>query len=189
MEPILVIMAAGMGSRYGGPKQIDPITSEGDIIMDFSLYDAYQAGFRRVAFIIKKDFEEALRLTSRGELESCLKLTMRFRTFMICQKTILFQKAELSLGVLVTLSLHQEIISMHLSLLLTQMTTMVRKHLRRYINSSANPLMLLITAWSASRLRIHSLQMVQLLADSVRLQMDIYQISKSIRMLCVRQTV
>lgn len=58
MEPILVIMAAGMGSRYGGPKQIDPITSEGDIIMDFSLYDAYQAGFRRVAFIIKADFEE-----------------------------------------------------------------------------------------------------------------------------------
>ena len=45
MEPILVIMAAGMGSRYGGPKQIDPITSEGDIIMDFSLYDAYQVRF------------------------------------------------------------------------------------------------------------------------------------------------
>lgn len=61
MEPILVIMAAGMGSRYGGPKQIDPITSEGDIIMDFSLYDAYQAGFRRVAFIIKEDFEAAFK--------------------------------------------------------------------------------------------------------------------------------
>ena len=44
MEPILVIMAAGMGSRYGGPKQIDPITDEGDIIMDFSLYDAYHEG-------------------------------------------------------------------------------------------------------------------------------------------------
>lgn len=58
MEPILVIMAAGMGSRYGGPKQIDPITDEGDIIMDFSLYDAYHAGFRRVAFIIKADFKE-----------------------------------------------------------------------------------------------------------------------------------
>ena len=66
MEPILVIMAAGMGSRYGGPKQIDPITSEGDIIMDFSLYDAYQAGFRRVAFIIKKDFEEDFRAHIEG---------------------------------------------------------------------------------------------------------------------------
>ena len=49
-------MAAGMGSRYGGNKQLDQITAEGDIIMDFSLYDAYQAGFRRVCFIIKRDF-------------------------------------------------------------------------------------------------------------------------------------
>ena len=56
MEPILVIMAAGMGSRYGGNKQLDEVTDQGDIIMDFSLYDAYQAGFRRVAFVIKMDF-------------------------------------------------------------------------------------------------------------------------------------
>ncbi|MBQ6388561.1 MAG: nucleotidyltransferase [Mogibacterium sp.] len=61
MEPILVIMAAGMGSRYGGNKQIDKITEQGDIIMDFSLYDAYQAGFRRVCFIIKHDFEAVFR--------------------------------------------------------------------------------------------------------------------------------
>ena len=61
MKPILVIMAAGMGSRYGGNKQIDKITDQGDIIMDFSLYDAYQAGFRRVCFIIKHDFEDVFR--------------------------------------------------------------------------------------------------------------------------------
>lgn len=61
MEPILVIMAAGMGSRYGGNKQLDEVTDQGDIIMDFSLYDAYQAGFRRVAFVIKKDFEEVFK--------------------------------------------------------------------------------------------------------------------------------
>ena len=61
MEPILVIMAAGMGSRYGGNKQLDEITDQGDIIMDFSLYDAYQAGFRRVCFIIKRDFEAVFR--------------------------------------------------------------------------------------------------------------------------------
>ena len=42
MEPIIVIMAAGMGSRYGGNKQLDKITEQGDIIMDFSLYDAYR---------------------------------------------------------------------------------------------------------------------------------------------------
>ncbi len=61
MEPILVIMAAGMGSRYGGNKQLDQITEQGDIIMDFSLYDAYRAGFRRVCFIIKHDFEDVFR--------------------------------------------------------------------------------------------------------------------------------
>lgn len=56
-EPILVIMAAGMGSRYGGPKQIDPVGLHGEIIIDYSLYDAYQAGFRRVVCIIKKEIE------------------------------------------------------------------------------------------------------------------------------------
>ncbi len=54
-------MAAGMGSRYGGNKQLDSITAEGDIIMDFSLYDAYEAGFRRVCFIIKHDFEDVFK--------------------------------------------------------------------------------------------------------------------------------
>ena len=61
MEPILVIMAAGMGSRYGGNKQLDQITDQGDIIMDFSLYDAWEAGFRRVCFIIKHDFEDVFK--------------------------------------------------------------------------------------------------------------------------------
>ena len=54
-------MAAGMGSRYGGNKQLDSITAEGDIIMDFSLFDAYEAGFRRVCFIIKHDFEDVFK--------------------------------------------------------------------------------------------------------------------------------
>lgn len=61
MEPILVIMAAGIGSRYGGIKQLDKITDQGDIIMDFSLYDAYQAGFKRVCFIIKEEFEDVFK--------------------------------------------------------------------------------------------------------------------------------
>lgn len=63
-EPILVIMAAGMGSRYGGLKQIDPIDNGGHIIMDFSIYDAIRAGFKKVVFIIKsqieKDFKEVI---------------------------------------------------------------------------------------------------------------------------------
>ena len=57
-QPILVILAAGMGSRFGGLKQIEPIGPSGEIIMDYSLYDAYKAGFRRVVFIIKKEIEQ-----------------------------------------------------------------------------------------------------------------------------------
>ncbi len=53
-KPVLVIMAAGMGSRYGGLKQIDPVDGQGHIIMDFSIYDAVKAGFEKVIFIIKK---------------------------------------------------------------------------------------------------------------------------------------
>ena len=53
-KPALVVMAAGMGSRYGGLKQIDPVDEQGNIIMDFSVFDAKEAGFEKVIFIIKK---------------------------------------------------------------------------------------------------------------------------------------
>ena len=63
-KPVLVIMAAGMGSRYGGLKQIDPMDEYGNIIMDFSAYAAKEAGFDKVVFVIKKehlaDFKEAI---------------------------------------------------------------------------------------------------------------------------------
>ena len=58
-RPTLVIMAAGMGSRYGGLKQLDPVTDECEIIMDFSLYDAMMAGFDRAVFVIKEEMAEA----------------------------------------------------------------------------------------------------------------------------------
>lgn len=60
-EPVLVIMAAGMGSRFGGLKQIEPVGSEGELIIDFSLYDAMMAGFKKAVFIIKKENEEDFR--------------------------------------------------------------------------------------------------------------------------------
>ena len=53
-NPELVIMAAGMGSRYGGLKQIDSVDDNGHIIIDYSIYDAIKAGFRDITFIIKK---------------------------------------------------------------------------------------------------------------------------------------
>ena len=60
-NPELVIMAAGMGSRYGGLKQIDKVDEEGHIIIDYSIYDAMKAGFRDVTFIIKKEIEKDFR--------------------------------------------------------------------------------------------------------------------------------
>ena len=60
-KPVLVIMAAGMGSRYGGLKQIDPVDDSGHIIIDFSIYDAIRAGFEKVIFIIKKENEADFR--------------------------------------------------------------------------------------------------------------------------------
>ncbi len=74
-KPVLVIMAAGMGSRYGGLKQIDPIDEQGHIIMDFSIYDAIRAGFEKVVFVIKKeneaDFKERIgnRMEKQIEVE------------------------------------------------------------------------------------------------------------------------
>ena len=57
-KPVLVIMAAGLGSRYGGSKQIDPVDEQGHILMDFSLYDARRAGFEKVIFIIREEHKE-----------------------------------------------------------------------------------------------------------------------------------
>lgn len=68
-KPTLVILAAGMGSRYGGLKQIDSFTPEGDTIIDFSLYDALEAGFGKFVFIIRKSFEKEFKAIFNKKLE------------------------------------------------------------------------------------------------------------------------
>ena len=73
-KPVLVIMAAGMGSRYGGLKQIDPVDREGHIIMDFSIYDAKRAGFEKVVFIIKRENEADFREAVGNRIEKILSL-------------------------------------------------------------------------------------------------------------------
>ena len=60
MKPTLFLLAAGMGSRFGGLKQIEKIGPNGEKILDFSIYDAKQAGFESVIFIIKKEMEQDL---------------------------------------------------------------------------------------------------------------------------------
>ena len=61
MKPTLVILAAGMGSRYGGLKQLDEVGPNGEAIIDYSLFDAIRAGFGKVVFIIRHDFEDAFK--------------------------------------------------------------------------------------------------------------------------------
>ena len=60
-KPSLIIMAAGLGSRFGGLKQITPVGDKGEIIMDFSLFDAHKAGFEKVIFVIKREKEADFR--------------------------------------------------------------------------------------------------------------------------------
>jgi CTP:molybdopterin cytidylyltransferase MocA len=61
MAPTLLVLAAGMGSRYGGLKQIDPVGPAGETVLDYGVYDAIRAGFTRVVFVIRKEFEEEFR--------------------------------------------------------------------------------------------------------------------------------
>ena len=69
--PVLVVMAAGMGSRYGGLKQIDPVGSHGEAILDYSLFDAYEAGFRTAVIIIKEAIKKDFMDTVGKRLEKC----------------------------------------------------------------------------------------------------------------------
>lgn len=75
----LVILAAGMGSRYGGLKQLDPMTENGEFIIDFSIYDAKRAGFDRVCFIIKKENEELFKETVGKRMEKQMEVVYAYQ--------------------------------------------------------------------------------------------------------------
>ena len=76
----LVVLAAGMGSRYGGLKQIDPITKNGEFIIDFSVYDAINTGFDKVVFIIKEENLEDFKETIGSRISSKIKVEYAFQT-------------------------------------------------------------------------------------------------------------
>lgn len=78
-KPVLVVMAAGMGSRYGGLKQIDPVDEQGHIIMDFSIYDAVRAGFEKVIFIIKKENEDTFKSAIGNRLSRIIDVEYVFQ--------------------------------------------------------------------------------------------------------------
>lgn len=74
MKPTLVVMAAGVGSRYGGLKQIDPIGPSGEIIIDYSVYDAIRAGFGKIVFIIRRDIENDFKSAIGSHFEGRIPL-------------------------------------------------------------------------------------------------------------------
>ena len=78
-KPVLVVMAAGMGSRYGGLKQIDPVDEYGHIIMDFSVYDAVRAGFEKVVFVIKRENEADFRAAIGDRLAKQVEVAYVFQ--------------------------------------------------------------------------------------------------------------
>lgn len=78
-KPTLVVLAAGMGSRYGGLKQMDSFTPEGDTIIDFSIYDALQAGFGKFVFIIRKSFEKEFKEIFNKKLEGRAEVAYVFQ--------------------------------------------------------------------------------------------------------------
>lgn len=79
MKPTLLVLAAGMGSRYGGLKQIDPVGPSGEIIIDYAIYDAIMAGFGKVVFIIRKSIEEDFRETIGNRYEGAIKIEYAYQ--------------------------------------------------------------------------------------------------------------
>lgn len=79
MEPTLLILAAGMGSRYGGLKQMDPMGPNGETVLDYSVHDAIQAGFKRVVFIIREDFATAFRKGIGARFEGKIEVEYAFQ--------------------------------------------------------------------------------------------------------------
>lgn len=80
MKPTLFLLAAGMGSRYGGLKQLDGLGPNGETIMDYSIYDAIQAGFGKLVFVIRKDFEEEFRIKILSKYEGHIPCELVFQS-------------------------------------------------------------------------------------------------------------
>lgn len=79
MKPTLLILAAGMGSRYGGLKQLDAMGPSGEVVLDYSVYDAIRAGFGKVVFVIRRDFEELFRTQIGSKFEGRIAVEYAFQ--------------------------------------------------------------------------------------------------------------
>ena len=79
MQPTLLILAAGMGSRYGGLKQLDPMGPNGETVLDYSVYDAIRAGFAKVVFVIRRDFAETFKSTVGEKFANSIEVSYAYQ--------------------------------------------------------------------------------------------------------------
>jgi NDP-sugar pyrophosphorylase family protein len=80
MAPTLLVLAAGMGSRYGGLKQIDPVGPSGETVLDYAVYDAMRAGFGSVVFVIRRELEDAFRRSVIAKYEGRIAVSVAFQS-------------------------------------------------------------------------------------------------------------
>lgn len=80
MKPTLLVLAAGMGSRYGGLKQLDPMGPNGEVVLDYSVYDAIRAGFGKVVFIIRKDFADIFKEKVGSRFEGKIEVDYAYQS-------------------------------------------------------------------------------------------------------------
>lgn len=102
MKPTLFLLAAGMGSRYGGLKQLDGLGPHGETIMDYSIYDAINAGFGKLVFVIRKDFEEAFREKVLSKYEGHIPANSYFSQSTPYPRALPARRSARNLGVLIT---------------------------------------------------------------------------------------
>lgn len=104
MKPTLFLLAAGMGSRYGGLKQLDELGPHGETIMDYSIYDAINAGFGKLVFVIRKDFEDDFRRIVLSSMRVTSRASWCSRASTLSPKDSHARRDAQSLGVRTTLS-------------------------------------------------------------------------------------
>ena len=99
VKPTLLVLAAGMGSRYGSLKQMDGVGPNNEAIIDYSVYDAIRAGFGKVVFVIRHSFESSARSFRPSVSAAASPSISSFRSWTICPKALRFPKAASSRGV------------------------------------------------------------------------------------------
>ena len=102
MKPTLFLLAAGMGSRYGGLKQLDTLGPQGQTIMDYSIFDAIRAGFGKVVFVIRRTFEQEFREKIISKYEHKIPVEVVFQDLDKLPEASLYPRAARSLGVRTT---------------------------------------------------------------------------------------